>query len=288
MFDIFHSPHILNITEETQFELLKPFMYNAEFIQPPPPPPQQQISIIAPPPTPPSPQSQPPQPQPLSQFQPLQKDTLFWCLYIACYGLNTYNALLKYDAEMMTEKTKIIHSINTDKTHYKKVKNRLKFTIPKMNEIMADLMSSVDEINTSLLHVFCFHWKLCIYLVEPHFKCYTVISYSDADVSEADDDATPPAPAFIIFKQPDNKYTLLIFQNPSATLQEIAYIENKYIRLLCDDDHYFHTISKYKKTELEDIAQKIGYDYSKDKLKTDLYKNMLHCFAVKTGKGKDV
>jgi acetylornithine/succinyldiaminopimelate/putrescine aminotransferase len=47
-------------------------------------------------------------------YNPKQKDTLFWCLYIANNGLNAYNAITQgYSNIEMQEKKQIMESIKT-------------------------------------------------------------------------------------------------------------------------------------------------------------------------------
>jgi hypothetical protein len=119
------------------------------------------------PPQPPQPQQppQPPQQQPLLNAlnTPIydlsnQKDSLFWCIFVAKYGHCEYKNIVptKYLNIAIEEKTKIVNHLKCNEINVKKTLKQNKITMVAFKEMISDVLSNnpMDFKNI---------WVMCIY-----------------------------------------------------------------------------------------------------------------------------
>ncbi len=104
-------------------------------------------------------------------FIPTQKDSLFWCLYVAMYAQGEYEAIHRNYGLKKMELNQTILDYLTDKTHLLKEVNH-KFTKVAMTELLTDL--SINQQSTSLVNIYaylCFY-KMNVYVINKEKQSY--------------------------------------------------------------------------------------------------------------------
>jgi len=193
-------------------------------------------------------------------FEPKQKDTIFWCVFMYMYGYGEYSMVgSKYGNRELEEKQKMI-------SHFKENPKVLKTTNHKITngniqEIHSEYLSFQNE--TTLLGVIglAVFYNVRILLVDASKKTY--FDYHTPDTTKT----------CVLFKNAgirgQTKYTF----DMSMTDENIQTIQNTMLCL----EHYtkpLRAISTYSLPELEEIGKRVGiYDETSQKKfkKQELY-----------------
>lgn len=191
-------------------------------------------------------------------FEPKQKDSIFWCIFMYIYGYNEYNIVgSKYGNRELEEKQKMI-AFFKDNPKILKTTNH-KITNGNIQEIYSEYLSVHNE--TTLLGVigFVLYYNIRILLVDETKKVY--VEYCTNSTTKT----------CVLLKNTgirgQTKYKL----NMSLTDEMIQTIENTMLCL----EHYtkpLRSVSTYSLTELKEIRQRLGLCILNSKQKKqDLY-----------------
>jgi len=232
------------------------------------------LPIITPPiptpsiPTPPIPTCyvKPPPKSTAEWFEPVQSDSLFWCVYTFVNGYSEYLMIgSKYANREIEEKQKFF-------AFFKKCPKILKTTNCKItnqqtDEILSEMLSMNDQ--TSFLGIIALvvYYKINILLVHDTKKMYLSFHLMEDDNEQ----------------QPHNQKTCVLYKHPKSNkrykmkmyaedAETISTIKNT---MLCLESYMkpLRAISTYKVSELEEIAEKLEIEVSKMK-KQELYANI--------------
>jgi len=198
---------------------------------------------------------------------PKQKDTLFWCVYIAINGYNDYLEIERnYGVKELEIKKQIADFMIANAS---KLKNtNVKITKVSIQEILSELLTSQKETSILCLIAMTVFYNINILLVDPTKKHY--LEYiSNKDVEN---------PTFILYKDTYGNYSLKQDSFGANELQEFK------LDKVCLENHLkpLKSISTYKTDDLESLSKKIGlYDESKKYKKNELYNLISETIAWK-------
>jgi hypothetical protein len=198
---------------------------------------------------------------------PKQKDTLFWCVYIAINGYNDYLEIERnYGVKELEIKKQIADFISANAS---KLKNtNVKITKVSIQEILSELLTSQKETSILCLIAMTVFYNINILLMDPTKKYY--LEYiSNKDVEN---------PTFILYKDTYGNYSLKQHSFGANELQEFKSDK------VCLENHLkpLKSISTYKTDDLESLSKKIGlYDESKKYKKNELYNLISETIAWK-------
>jgi len=198
---------------------------------------------------------------------PKQKDTLFWCLYIAINGYNDYLEIERnYGVKELEIKKQIADFISANAS---KLKNtNVKITKISIQEILSELLTSQKETSILCLVAMTVFYNINILLMDPTKKYY--LEYiSNKDVEN---------PTFILYKDTYGNYSLKQHSFGANDLEEFKSDK------VCLENHLkpLKSISTYKTDDLEALSKKIGlYDESKKYKKAELYNLISETIAWK-------
>jgi len=207
----------------------------------------------------------------IKMFEPKQKDTIFWCIFIYIYGYGEYLTIgSRYGNRELEEKQKMI-------TYFKENPKCLKTTNHKITngniqEMYSEYLSFQNE--TTLMGVIglAVYYNIRILLVDSSKNIY--IDYHTNDTS------TTIKTCILYKNQGIRGQTKYCFD--MSTDENIESYEKIKNTMLCLE-HYtkpLKAISTYKSCELEEIGKKLNiYDESIKKIKKqELYNKIVeHC-----------
>ena len=185
---------------------------------------------------------------PIEEYiQPKQKDSLFWCIFIAKHGYQEYLEIQNhYSSRQMDLQKKICNYIK-ENTHLLKTVN-IRITKAMVQEIISDLMTEIKKTSIYVLYVYAFYFQLNIVIMHPNEKCFLKVFTEDENFENT---------IILLQKNEQEQYTLL---NDNLSLQEyIDLFNNKY----CIENHIrpLKAISNYKVFDLDEIAEKLDLDF---------------------------
>ena len=196
-------------------------------------------------------------------FEPHQKDSIFWCVFIEVYGYQEYLMVgTRYGNRELEEKQKMISFF---KEQPKVLKNtNHKITNINIQEILSEFLSLQNETTFLGIIGLVSFYKIPIFLVDETKKTY--LKYHLLDDSENDNECeTNKTKTCILYKNTSlkgfTKYKMKLSGSTETDLEDIKQ------NMLCLE-HYakpLRAISTYKVCELEQIAELLGI--STDKLK---------------------
>lgn len=185
---------------------------------------------------------------PIEEYiQPKQKDSLFWCIFIAKHGYQEYLEIQNhYSSRQMDLQKKICNYIK-ENTHLLKTVN-IRITKAMVQEIISDLMTEIKKTSIYVLYVYAFYFQLNIVIMHPNEKCFLKVFTEDENFENT---------IILLQKNEQEQYTLL---NDNLSLQEyINLFNNKY----CIENHIrpLKAISNYKVFDLDEISEKLDLDF---------------------------
>ena len=187
-----------------------------------------------------------------------QKDTLFWCLYIAHYGYNDYEIIERnYGLKELETKSKVAEFLKSNPTALKNT--NYKITKVATQEILSDLLVNQKDTSIQCLLAIISCFRINIIMVD---KTDRLLLEFLADTTETE------TPTFLIKRDASSKYHI---KTDPISQQEIVDLKSTKICL----ENYQRPMkpaSAYKVAELEIWAAKIGIDISQKKhKKNELY-----------------
>ena len=180
-------------------------------------------------------------------IQPKQKDSLFWCIFIAKHGYQEYLEIQNHYSSRQMDLQKKICNYVKDNTHLLKTVN-IRITKAMVQEIISDLMTEIKKTSIYVLYAYAFYFQLNIVIMHPNEKCFLKVFTEDENFENT---------IILLQKNEHEQYTLL---NDNLSLQEyIDLFNNKF----CIENHIrpLKTISNYKVFDLDEIAEKLDLDF---------------------------
>tara|TARA_B100000282_G_C31734927_1_gene492906 strand:- start:444 stop:1238 length:795 start_codon:yes stop_codon:yes gene_type:complete len=180
-------------------------------------------------------------------IQPKQKDSLFWCIFIAKHGYQEYLEIQNHYSSRQMDLQKKICNYVKDNTHLLKTVN-IRITKAMVQEIISDLMTEIKKTSIYVLYAYAFYFQLNIVIMHPNEKCFLKVFTEDENFENT---------IILLQKNEHEQYTLL---NDNLSLQEyIDLFNNKF----CIENHIrpLKTISNYKVFDLDEIAEKLDLNF---------------------------
>lgn len=194
----------------------------------------------------------------LNFIQPKQRDSLFWCLYIAKHGYKDYLEIQNhYGSKQMDIQKEISSYIKENPTLLKGLNVRI--TKALVQEIISDLLTEIKQTSIYVLYSYAFFFHINIVLLHPNEKCYLKV-FSENDTFDN--------PIVVLKKNEHDQYLL---KDEELNISEFYDLQNN---LFCIENHVrpLKAISNYKSDELQAIAEKLDIDLDERKWKKqDLY-----------------
>ena len=194
---------------------------------------------------------------PKKWFDPTQRDTLFWCVFTAVFGVSDYILIgTKYANREWEEKQSAILAFQKSSSALRSTNHKI--TLGKVQEIMSEYMTNQSSITLLGLVGLSVHYKIQIYLVDSVKKTHLV--YTPENYTQT----------CYIYRHEilKNKYRLALEE---VSLNDSFGLES-FTRPL-------RAVSTYKMGELEELAARFGFDTS-EKLKKDVIYRKLSEYAV--------
>ena len=195
-----------------------------------------------------------------SWFEPLQKDTIFWCIFAFIYGHAEYLMVgSRYGNRELEEKTKMVTFFNASKKQLKNTNHKI--TNINIQEILSEFLSLQNETTFLGIIGLVTFYKIRILIVDEKKKLY--LDFHPIDDSDCK--------TCILYKNTSIKGFVKYRMNMSADTDD-SY---KYIvsNMLCLE-HFskpLRAVSSYKLGELQDIADSIGITTDAKIKKPELY-----------------
>ena len=193
-------------------------------------------------------------------FEPLQSDTLFWCVYTFVKGYSDYLMIgSKYANYELEEKQKLF-------AFFKKCPKILKTTNCKITnaqteEILSEMVGMQEQISFLGIIALVVFYKINILLVHDKKKIYLSFSLADDEVTTQK--------TCVLYKHPkyNKKYKMRMYEEDAETISTIK------TSMLCLESYMkpLRAISTYNVSELEEIDKKIGMDIDMSYKKQELY-----------------
>jgi hypothetical protein len=200
----------------------------------------------------------------ITDFRPVNPDSLFWCAYAVHHGEAGYWAISnKYKNAELLEKQKIVDFISRDQHGFKKRFHKMSNV--GVQEIMAELM--IDK-KTSWKTFFA----MCVYY---GFRAIVVYENTYLDFSPISEGIEIDAYLFHTTKEGH----ISVITTPLCR-ERLTEIGTTHICLGQNPDKPFKAASNYKVDELIDLAERVGIDvkhgiYNKWK-KADWYDSVIN------------
>lgn len=188
--------------------------------------------------------------------KPKQKDTLFWCLYIAKYGYDEYTEIhTHYGTKQLEIQQKIGNYIRNNMILLKNVNTRI--TKAAAQEILSELLTDSKTTSMHVLYAYAIYYNMNLILLHPTTKYYL----------EIQSDTTEDVDTYLL--QKDDRQQFSIREAP-LTEQEYKEIIDTKFRL----ESYLRplkAIGNYKVDELYEVAEKVKMDLTVKRTKPELY-----------------
>lgn len=183
-------------------------------------------------------------------YYPERKDPLFWCIYIAIYGLAEYSLISRGFSNIIINEKQKVGNFYSENPKQMKALN-VKLTNKDIQEIMADFMTNKD-IDIKMLYAYSIYCKKRILITKNDF-------YIDIkpDICEG-------KPIVLV----KNKKEYGINENPN-----VDEILNEYFKLE-GPEKPLKSISNYTITELKELANYFDIKLEKKTTKQEIYMNL--------------
>ena len=192
-------------------------------------------------------------------IEPMQKDSLFWCIYILFHGYAEYEHIHnKHKNIEMDEKQKIMlfcqNNGPTIKEHAKA--NELKLSQVRLKEIQSELLLDKKTSNY-VFYVMAFYYKLNIIIQNDTMYMYFPCNQTTRET--------------FLIQYSKHKYEVQI---QSLKEDEKSHIFDTCLLIPFDKEKSLKGVSSYKIPDLEKLAWKLKLDVS-NKKKNEMYEMIL-------------
>jgi len=195
-------------------------------------------------------------------FEPLQKDTIFWCVFSFIYGHTEYLMVgSRYGNRELEEKGKMMSYLNESKKQLKNINHKI--TNANIQEILSEFLALQNETTFLGIIGLVAFYKIRILLVDENRNLYVDFHIADTETKTC-----------ILYKNTTGKgsrgakYRMNMDLEDTET--EVLRIQTNMLRL----EHFtkpLRAISSYKLSELEEIAKMIGFSNDEKLKKPELY-----------------
>jgi hypothetical protein len=184
-------------------------------------------------------------------FEPHQKDTLFWCVFVGVFGLSEYLLIHnKYANREWEEKQNMISAFTKTSAELRRTNHKI--TLGNIKEMMSEYMTNQNTISLLGLVGLSVHYKIQIFLIDVKKRVhyvYTPESYT---------------------------HKCFIYRDGNARYRLFLGDESQVKPTFCLDtfSRPLRAISSYKRQELIDIAAELKITVSDKEKKEDLYRKI--------------
>lgn len=188
--------------------------------------------------------------------KPKQKDTLFWCLYIAKYGYDEYTEIhTHYGTKQLEIQQKIGNHIRNNMVLLKNVNTRI--TKAAAQEILSELLTDSKTTSMHVLYAYAIYYNMNLILLHPSTEYYL----------EIQSDTMEDVGTYLLQKDDRQQYSI---REVPLTEQEYKKIVDTKYRL---ESHLrpLKAIGNYKIEELYTVAEKVKMDLTMKRTKPELY-----------------
>jgi len=188
--------------------------------------------------------------------KPKQKDTLFWCLYIAKYGYDEYTEIqTHYGTKQLEIQQKIGNYIRNNMVLLKNVNTRI--TKAAAQEILSELLTDSKTTSMHVLYAYAIYYNMNLILLHPSTEYYL----------EIQSDTMEDVDTYLL--QKDDRQQFSICESPLTEQEYKEIVDTKY-RL---ESHLrpLKAIGNYKVDELYEVAEKVKMDLTVKLTKPELY-----------------
>ena len=195
--------------------------------------------------------------EPVRRFSPRKPDSLFWSMFVAHYGVDTFFQIgNKYMNRELEEKTQIMEYVKTHKLELKSVK----ISVATGQEIMGDLMTNRTT-TLLVIPVFSLYYEANIWLVSESSRTYIEFLSPNSEIT------------YLVYRSQGNR-GLVEYSTSSSTTESLQQIRENYIHL-DSATKPIKGIGSFKVTELEEMVDKLGVILPEGKLKkNDIYQSI--------------
>lgn len=197
---------------------------------------------------------------PAERISPRQKDTLFWCMFIAANGYNEYMKVRHNYGSRELETKKMISDYLVDNASKMKEVN-VKTTKSMIQEIRSELITNINTTSMESLVAMAVYYGINVILLDETNKLRLEIRLD-----------TEAAQTFLIYKDSYGKYTLRADALSAADIEQVAD------STVCLENHLkpIRQMGAYKLETLLELANKLGAlprptDSSEKYKKQDVY-----------------
>ena len=192
---------------------------------------------------------------------PKQKDTLFWCCYIAKHGFDEYTQIRNnYGTKQIEIQEQISKYVKENSFLLKNVNMRI--TKVMIQEILSELLTNTKNTEYQVLYAYAIFYKINIILLHESEKSYIKILCQEDFNNDTQ---------IFVFKRENGKFS--VNEKPLDDISYQELIKNKHC--IYNINRPLKPISGYKVQELYDLAFKIKLEFTEVKLsKTQLYDNL--------------
>lgn len=209
---------------------------------------------------PPQAQAQVEEVLPAERISPRQKDTLFWCMFIAANGFNEYMKVRHNYGSRELETKKMISDYLVDNANKMKEVN-VKTTKSMIQEIRSELITNINTTSMESLVAMAVYYGINVILLDETNKLRLEIRLD-----------TEAAQTFLIYKDSYCKYSIRAESLSAADIEQIAD------STVCLENHIkpIRQMGAYKLETLLELANKLGAlprptDSSEKYKKQDVY-----------------
>jgi uncharacterized protein (DUF427 family) len=212
-------------------------------------------------------------------FEPKQKDSIFWCIFIYIYGYGEYLTIgSRYGNRELEEKQKMIAYFKENPKCLKTTNHKI--TNGNIQEIYSEYLSFQNE--TTLMGVIglAVYYNIRILLVDSSKNIYL-------DYHTHTNDTSTEIKTCILYKNKgirgQTKYCFDMSMSTSTSMNENIESEEKIKNTMLCLEHYtkpLKAISTYKSCDLDEIVKKLNIndDSIKKIKKQELYNKIVeHC-----------
>ena len=185
-------------------------------------------------------------------FEPHQKDTLFWCVFVGVFGLSEYLLIHnKYANREWEEKQNMIVAFSNSSSELRKTNHKI--TLGNIKEMMSEYMTNHSTITLLGLVGLSVHYKTQIYLMDnkkgTHYV-YTPETYNQQ---------------CFIYRDHTIKGKYRLFLGPAPTTPSFC---------LDSISRPLRAVSNYKREDLVHIAADLNVSISEKEKKEDIYRKI--------------
>uniref|UniRef100_A0A6C0HVM7 Uncharacterized protein n=1 Tax=viral metagenome TaxID=1070528 RepID=A0A6C0HVM7_9ZZZZ len=204
---------------------------------------------------------------PIRRFSPRKPDSLFWSMFVAHYGVDSFFQIEnKYMNRELEEKTHIMEFLGKNRSLQKSIK----ISVATGQEIMGDLMTN-RQTTLMMLSAFAMYYKKHILVVSETSRTYHVFRAHTEEITDEN--------VYVIYRSKGERSTPQYVTETTVTSETMNKIRTEYLQLDCIMKP-LKGPGNFKMGDLEQMMEKLGIKREEDtKLKKgEMYEAIVkHC-----------